>query len=851
MLLERRRESQQAIETGLEQQSDRQQLNDLLQSDRFANFQNQAVRRTTEQSVQIKLITQKFKPLVHCPEKSVMTKEYNSKFKERVSEKVRLEKRKNKRSRLYQKNLNREMIMNAERSLLDEGYERLKEAGYDEKILMENEDLNDLAAFMTEDKAANAELSKLLVGEKESKEGMNAREAMDRMYKTIMSANISNIRLENDKELSKNAAKLEKLTMQVMAFDRLSRQNGYFNSFSDAEKEVMQDKLEQVRSVVNYYSIRKDIITDELYSSHYNDELSMDVTNANTNEEQALAEKLLKAYAAGRYMMEKNGVSEKKIRALGEPKFKDIQQGKQALRVHEEQLKSGKTATLLKENYKQSGQVLADKAVENLKNYEGEIELQPGYKEEAYDAQKVKAYLEELKQIDVNSLKCRSYLHMINNYSFNYKLCSRVEFLQHQIVRGLMHGFKDPSFNDAAMVEFRAKTNFFVSFRRTMCVVNNKIACGLKGEYSNKDDKWWETTLKENMNIKDAYVYHIFTPGNAELTYKKYKKSAKEENDSKDEAISTTYKLLFSENQEEIPKEELKKRRAEYNKNAIIQDYMCQNITMPNRDPSTGYFHYLRAKARKEGKRAPAEEDRNFVHFIQGKSAKEIERLFNLAIGTNEQRLEYYKEQVSTIFSYDINKYDTNDLGSFADDWHKKYQVADITSDNLRNTYTFIKNIIEKSEGKLTLPKEFKTMEEMITKCRAMYDFGCGIMSGRVLGLTQISSNKYAHAISIEDLASFDTKKLFDLEARMSELDDYITEEFTNKKVPKWLDESFKALRQYVGRLRGFIFPENKTKGMNEDGEYDVFELNADVQKVYNEIYEHTLKNPQVENNQQ
>ncbi len=246
MLLERQRENRQAIETVSEQQMNMQQVGDLLQSDRFANFQNQAVRRTTEQSVQIKLITQKFKPLVHCPEKSVMTKEYNSKFKERVSEKVRLEKRKNKRSRFYQKNLNREMIMNAERSLLDDGYERLKEAGYDEKILMENEDLNDLAAFMTEDKAANAELSKLLVGDKESKEGMDTREAMDRMYKTIMSANISNIRLENDKELSKNAAKLEKLTMQVMVFDRLSRQNGYFNSFSDAEKEVMQEKLEQV-----------------------------------------------------------------------------------------------------------------------------------------------------------------------------------------------------------------------------------------------------------------------------------------------------------------------------------------------------------------------------------------------------------------------------------------------------------------------------------------------------------------------------------------------------------------------------------------------------------------------------
>ena len=842
----------QAMETDAQQltsqQMDFMRLDDRRMEDRFDVSQNAARHRNQEESRRLQLITLGFKPLIHSPEKSVMTKEFSNKFKARVSDKARLAKQRNKRSRLYQKNLNLNMINNAQDRVADESYERLEAAIGENQLLCEREEINDLAAFMTEDAAANAELTRLYLGDGDEKTGMDMRSAMDKMYETIMSTDIGSIKLENDKEIARNADKLERLSNQVMAFDKLCSNNGYWKGVDEALRERMQEKLEQVRSVVNYYCLRKDIITDKHYASHYNDELSMDITMAGSDEEKALAEKLLKAYTAGKYMMEKNNFSQKKINALGEPKFTKVQDGKRYLKVYEESFKHGQIKDLLKDRYSQSrklnkadevirknkkiSQQLVNKSIENLKNYKGEIDCIPNYEEEAYNPQKVKECIEEIKKIDIKSLKCKSIKDMVDNYAQNYDLCSRVEFLHHQVVRGLMHGYSDEGFDDAAMVELRAKTNFFLSFRKTLCSVNSQIA--IDNSYASKDSAEWKDHLESTIKTATTgYVNFVYLPGESiEETYKKYRDSAKEENDTKDETIKTAYKLLNTNNSGDISEEELNKKRQQYNKNAIIQDYMSKDGVIKNIDPTSGYIDYLTKKAKKEGKLVPALE-RTFAHMCQGKSAKEIERLFELATGNQKQRFDYYIEVLRASLSYDINKYNATDMGTFFDDWTKKGIVANLVSDNLKEVFDYVKSIIANSKGELALPEEFGSMEEMEIKTTAMFDFGCGIMAGRVSGLNQLPSTKYIHTMSVSEIGSYTTEKL---RAQREKIDDLVSQQLDGE-LPVEYEDAFKDLECLNNKMYGFILPQDKTKKEDENQLIqEVYNFTVDADEAYQTI---------------
>ena len=691
MLHQRMEIRHQELHEGGEEQQQQFNQPDFMRLDmENLQFQNASVQRTSEQIVRLKVLTSRLKPLVHHPEKSALTKEFGKTFKPRVSEKVRLEKQRNKRSRLYQKNNNLNLINDAENAVVTDSFDKLSEAVSKEQVLCDSENLCDLSAFMTEDKNSNVELTKLFLGSNDKQEGMDIQGAMDKMYEIIMSTNLGSIKLENDKEVARNAATLEKLSTQVMAFDRLNKQYGYLKNFDENDQEKMQEKLEQVRSVVNYYQLRKDVITDKMYSTHYNDEISMDITMAKTIEEQELAEKLLKAYTAGKYMMEKCGISPKKIKAIGEPKFTRVNEGKQLIKEFETPLKLGKSKDSLQERYnnirqikkadnlilknEKMGQLLADKVVQNLKNQDEE------YKEEAYDSNKVKGFIDELKTIDIKSLKCRTYRDMMINFNTNYKLCNRVEMLQRQIARGLMHGFEDGSVNDGILADIRAKINYFASFKRTLCAVNNQLVA--RKDNVGRNDDWWKKYLTKTLNSAGNT---IFTPSEAEEVFNKYKSEA-------------------------------------YQKDSLVKDFLNKDNIIQGNSLADAYTDHLIKEGRKEG-RSIANADKNFYGLIQGKSPAEIERLFNLYNGSVGEQMEYYKEFVSSVTNFDIKSLNADNMGTFLDDYDKKMHFISICSDSLVDICNKIKDYMEFSDEKLTLPKGFDSVEDMILKARTLQEF--------------------------------------------------------------------------------------------------------------------------------
>lgn len=130
------------------------------------------------------------------------------------------------------------------------------------QVLCDQEDLSDLTAFLGDSALESMDLLAMFLGVDESFAEMDKNAAMDRMLKKILSTKTEDIRSYDDKDIVQNAPDLESLTWRMAAFDRLSQRYKYFENMEVNEKKQINDELSKVRSVANYYLLRKETITE-------------------------------------------------------------------------------------------------------------------------------------------------------------------------------------------------------------------------------------------------------------------------------------------------------------------------------------------------------------------------------------------------------------------------------------------------------------------------------------------------------------------------------------------------------------------------------------------------------------
>jgi hypothetical protein len=250
----------------------------------------------------------------HGPDNETLGSEYRTgSFKERISKKEREKNIKNPKSRLWQKAQNAAFLKETVKDFETASYDAVNRALTRQAFRIDKEEYQDLSAFMLKDNdSANFELAALYLGKSvkmqgEGLEGQDVLKALDLMAQQLFLVDVESLKLNNDTELVKNAEKLEKISAQVSAFDRLMKKHGYLNTMKPENQERLNVRLNALRSVAAYYQVRKEIITDETYKTHYNDELSMNKTAAVTDAQKSLAEKLLDSLVLGRTMMRLNG----------------------------------------------------------------------------------------------------------------------------------------------------------------------------------------------------------------------------------------------------------------------------------------------------------------------------------------------------------------------------------------------------------------------------------------------------------------------------------------------------------------------------------------------------------------
>jgi hypothetical protein len=252
--------------------------------------------------------------LKKIPDNETLGKEYGKTFKERLDERERAAKQKNKKSRLYQKAENAKLLTETIKKYDTESYDALNAVITRQAFRVDKEDYQDLSSFMIPgEEAANRSLVNLYLGKSVRQAGnaflgQNTRKALDTMASRLFAVDVSDIDLSNDTELVNNAAKLESLSGQVAAFERMAAKHRYMESLNDEAGAQLRERLSALRSIAAYYQVRKDIITNKTYMTHYNDELSMDVGAAGEDEKRELAQKLMQSMVLGHTMMSFNGV---------------------------------------------------------------------------------------------------------------------------------------------------------------------------------------------------------------------------------------------------------------------------------------------------------------------------------------------------------------------------------------------------------------------------------------------------------------------------------------------------------------------------------------------------------------
>ena len=93
----------------------------------------------------------------------------------------------------------------------------------------------------------------------------------------------------------------------------MAEKHDYFNTLDDETKHRVNDRLGALRSIANYYQIRKQFLTNQYYMTHYNDEMTMDIIWDRSDPKSEIGELLLKAQVLGRTMMRLNGMDKKKL----------------------------------------------------------------------------------------------------------------------------------------------------------------------------------------------------------------------------------------------------------------------------------------------------------------------------------------------------------------------------------------------------------------------------------------------------------------------------------------------------------------------------------------------------------
>ena len=264
--------------------------------------------------------------LVYFPQKSALITGYSKTRRNMLQPQTRVLKKHDRSSELYQKEQNAKMIEGAGTSFYKNSLTAMEKLMEKREIKCDDREVySDLTAFIgsTESTFTSQDKKDLLnfyLGKStkkgpegpEGREGQDTQKALDLMTKALFAIDIPSIRLDSDTYIAQNAAKLESVVARVNAYERMLRRyektddegnvKTYFDDIDEKVGSIVKNQLKRLQNLSLFYLSRRDVITNKYYRSHYNEEISMNVTGAD-NQQKALSKNMMESVIAGRMLM--------------------------------------------------------------------------------------------------------------------------------------------------------------------------------------------------------------------------------------------------------------------------------------------------------------------------------------------------------------------------------------------------------------------------------------------------------------------------------------------------------------------------------------------------------------------
>ena len=226
-------------------------------------------------------------------------------FRRGLSVTEREKKMKNPRSELYKKIALSETLSTNSIAVTGNMAKRRRAMGFSTRSMVKDEEFRALSAFFTEEGEANEKIVREFAENKTA--------AMDELTSGFLNIKLDGIDLSTDERLAASAGNLEEISQKLqsykMLFDadaeyqnRLKEMNNNGNDTSVYD--VVIRHMKELSAVTDYYRVRKLLLTDPYYLSHYNDEVSALYTNNDSKEQKEVSKLILLSAQCAKKMSE-------------------------------------------------------------------------------------------------------------------------------------------------------------------------------------------------------------------------------------------------------------------------------------------------------------------------------------------------------------------------------------------------------------------------------------------------------------------------------------------------------------------------------------------------------------------
>ena len=225
----------------------------------------------------------------HMEEKAFM-KQFSTKLSEKsFSVSQRESKMFNTRSRLYGKRIAAQTLRGNVNAAKDYVLSAKRKLSLETRLALGEQNTDILSVFLT-----GTWLDNMLIEQFTNKD--TRFKAFDRMLEKLMGTSFE-IRALTDDEFSQYAGELEEISRKVYACrDFLKANPEYANRLSKkfpgsdmTEMEKVNERLDKMLALSDYYRARKALITDSYYINHYNEELCTDKSKVKTDDQRRIA----------------------------------------------------------------------------------------------------------------------------------------------------------------------------------------------------------------------------------------------------------------------------------------------------------------------------------------------------------------------------------------------------------------------------------------------------------------------------------------------------------------------------------------------------------------------------------